>query len=115
MTSAHTTESRDDGLVVPEGCDRCGATQCLSVAIRLEDQLYLRCESCGRFSWAAPFVDQSRRSLWRNTKACCELVYSQTNPARVLLWIGPRLVFEQVITSYTEAMTLAAELETAYA
>ena len=54
-------------------------------------------------------------TLWRSTKACCELVYSHTSPARVLLWIGPRLVYEQVIASYAEAMAIASELRIAYA
>jgi hypothetical protein len=54
-------------------------------------------------------------TLWQTAKACCELAYSQTAPARLLLWIGSSLVYEQVITSYAEAMTLAAELKMAYA
>jgi hypothetical protein len=54
-------------------------------------------------------------TLWHTAKACCELVYSQTAPARVLLWFGSRLVYEQVITSYNEALAVAAELKIAYA
>lgn len=53
--------------------------------------------------------------FWRTATACCELVYSHAHSARVLLWIGSRLVYEQVVTSYNEASALAAELRTAYA
>jgi hypothetical protein len=31
--------------------------------------------------------------------ACCELAYSSTHSPFPLLWIGPRLVYEQVVTS----------------
>jgi len=54
-------------------------------------------------------------TFWRTAVACCELVYSQTHGARVLLWIGPRVVYEQIVMSYMEASALAAELKTAYA
>jgi hypothetical protein len=54
-------------------------------------------------------------TFWRTAGACCELVYSQTHNASLLLWIGSRLVYEQVVTSYMEASTLAAQLKTAYA
>ena len=53
--------------------------------------------------------------LWKTAKACCELAYSQTAPARLLLWIGSTLAYEQIITSYAEAMAVAAELKSAYA
>jgi hypothetical protein len=52
--------------------------------------------------------------FWRTATACCELAYSSTHSARLLLWIGPRLVYEQVVTSYHEASILAAQLKTAY-
>jgi len=32
----------------------------------------------------------------------------------VLLWIGASLVYEQIVSSYPEALTLAAELRTLY-
>ena len=54
--------------------------------------------------------------FWRTATACCELVYSHAHSARVLLWIGSRLVVRagsHVIN--TEASALAAELRTAYA
>lgn len=54
-------------------------------------------------------------TFWRTAAACCELVYNQAHSARVLLWIGPRLVYEQVVTSYNEASSLAAQLKTVYA
>lgn len=54
-------------------------------------------------------------TLWRTARACCELVYDQTGPARLLLWIGSRLAYDQVITTYQEAISIAAELNMAYA
>jgi len=54
------------------------------------------------------------RTLWRTAKACCELVYCQGGAVRLLLWIGPRLVYDQVVSSYHEAISIAAELSTAH-
>jgi hypothetical protein len=54
-------------------------------------------------------------TFWRTAVASCELVYRRSDPARVLLWIGTRLVYEQVVTSYVEASAIAAELKTGHA
>jgi hypothetical protein len=49
-------------------------------------------------------------TLWHTAGARCELAYSRIRGGRVLLWIGPWLVYEQMVTSYDEAITVAAEL-----
>jgi len=52
-------------------------------------------------------------TLWRTAVASCELV--SNDDLRVLLWIGRRLVYDQVVASIVEASTIAAELKRAYA
>ena len=54
-------------------------------------------------------------TLWRTTKACCEVVYGPRTPSRLMVWLGPRLVYEQIVSSVNEAIAVAAELKIAYA
>ena len=57
-----------------------------------------KCTRSGEQPWPA--------ANWRTTKRIS---------ARVLLWIGSSLVYEQVVTSYNEASAIAAQLKTFYA
>jgi len=54
------------------------------------------------------------KTLWRTATLRCELVSSLKKSTRVLLWIGAQLAFEQAVSSYAEALTLADQLKTLY-
>jgi len=54
------------------------------------------------------------RTLWRTPTVRCELVCSLTHAARVVLWLGAQLVFEQAVSSYAEALSLAEQLKAAW-
>jgi hypothetical protein len=45
----------------------------------------------------------------------CEYVSTRVFDARVLLWIGSTLAFEQLVANYPDALQLASELRRAYA
>jgi hypothetical protein len=53
-------------------------------------------------------------TLWHTAKSRCELVVRGVYGARVLLWIGGRLVVEQIVATYPDALRLAAELKSTY-
>ena len=54
-------------------------------------------------------------TLWRTTRVRCEYVSTRVFDARVLLWIGSTLAFEQLVANYPDALQLADELRRAYA
>jgi hypothetical protein len=54
-------------------------------------------------------------TIWRTAKACCEVVVQGHGPIRLLVWVGSALVYQQMVTTFTEAMTAATELRLVYA
>jgi len=54
------------------------------------------------------------QTLWQTAKVRCELVVGRAFDSRVLLWVGGRLMFEQLVASYPDAWRLAADLKDAY-
>jgi hypothetical protein len=52
--------------------------------------------------------------LWRTARAYCELTFTRGRMARVLVWVGVHLVYQQTVMSYADAVVLADQLRAAY-
>ena len=59
-------------------------------------------------------VSTQIETLWRRSALQCELVFNLKHSARVVLWLGAQLVFEQAVSSYAEALILADQLKAAF-
>lgn len=54
-------------------------------------------------------------AVWCQEAIRCELASIPSEPSRILLWVGGRLVFEHSVSSWDEVTVIAGELERAYA
>jgi len=53
-------------------------------------------------------------TLWATTRARCEVLTDPVRNLTVFVWVGSTLVFQAVVSTSTEALSLAADLQRIY-